>query len=168
MSFIINGVVYDGETTTQTSGHIQSAVGIGDGGPKGDPGPSGPSGPSGPDGGPGPSGASGPSGPAGQSGPAGPSGASGALGASAYEVWIAAGNTGSIDEFIASFGANYYRHVQGTPLQVWTIHHPLNRYVAVSVVDSAGSLVEGDISYVSTSDVSIAFSAPFAGEAYLT
>lgn len=168
MAINIGGAVYQGEQVDANTHVGQSAVGIADGGPKGDVGPSGPSGPAGSTGSPGPSGPSGASGPDGQSGPPGPSGATGAVGPSAYEAWLAAGNSGSIDEFIATFGSQYYRYVQGTPAQTWDIHHPLNRYVAVSVVDSAGSLVEGDITYVSPTQLSISFSSPFAGEAYLT
>ena len=65
-------------------------------------------------------------------------------------------------------GAQYYRHIQGTPATTWHITHTLGRYCAVTVVDSAGTVVEGDVSYLSPSEVTIDFSAAFAGEAYLT
>lgn len=163
----IGGVVYELEDNElRAAGFEQIAIAIAEAGPKGDPGPSGPAGPSGPPGGgPGPAGASGPAGPP---GPSGATGAPGPLGPSVYEAWLAAGNTGSIDEFIATLGQNYFRYIQGTPASVWHITHPLNRYVATTVVDSGGSMVEGDVAYVSPSELTIEFSAPFAGEAYLT
>lgn len=168
MPINIGGVIYHGDGTNGTTRYTDTAIGLGEAGPRGDPGPSGPSGPSGPEGGPGPSGASGPSGPAGSTGPAGASGPTGVQGPSAYDVWLAAGNTGTVNDFVASFGANYFRYIQPSASAFWDIVHTLNRYVAVSVVDSAGTLVEGDISYVSPSEVTISFSSPFAGEAYLT
>jgi hypothetical protein len=165
MSINIGGVVYAGDPTDGTTQYAHSAVGIGDGGPKGDKGSTGPSGPSGPVGANGPTG---PSGPSGASGASGPSGSSGPSGASAYETWLDAGNTGSIDQFLALLTEQYFRYVQGSPLAHWDVTHTLNRYCAVTVVDSAGSIVEGDVTYLSTSQLTIDFSAPFSGEAYLT
>ncbi len=164
----IGGVLY--ETEGEVAGTSQPnnvTVSTGQPGPQGDRGPTGATGPTGPRGatGSGATGATGASGPKGETGPAGPSGA---LGPSAYDAWVAAGNTGTISEFVASFGANYYRHIQGSPAQTWEITHTLNRFVAVTVVDSAGSMVEGDVSYLSPSQLTIEFSAPFAGEAFLT
>ncbi len=63
---------------------------------------------------------------------------------------------------------SFFRHVQSTPQEVWTITHTLGRRPAVTVVDSAGSPVEGDIDYPSTSVVTITFSSAFAGEALLS
>ncbi len=149
MSINIGGTVYpiteDVEQTTR-QGHV--ALALGEAGPRGDKGDVGPSGPSGP---------------------------SGPRGKSAYEVWLEAGNTGSLEVIITSLqtggpvvSGSYYVHRQGTPSDFWVIDHPLNRVVAIAVVDSAGSVVEGDPAYVSESRVTISFSAPFAGEAYLT
>lgn len=168
----LNGAIY--EPISQTTRNNDVVIAISDAGPRGDPGASGPTGATGPAGsagpeGPcGPSGATGTPGPAGQTGPSGSAGVAGPEGPSAYDAWIAAGNTGTITEFVASFGANYYRHVEMTPSQTWLVHHNLNRYAAVTVVDSAGSVVVGDVAYLSPNDVSISFSAAFAGEAFLT
>lgn len=46
--------------------------------------------------------------------------------------------------------------------------HNLNGYPAVSVVDSAGSQVFGDVHYLDTMTVQILFSAPFSGQAVLS
>lgn len=60
-----------------------------------------------------------------------------------------------------------YTHVQIAPCDVWMINHNLNRYPSVTVVDSAGTVVVGDIKYISTSSVKVSFSGGFAGRAYL-
>ncbi len=157
----IGGVVFEteGEVDRTTTGQ-QVTVSTGQPGPRGNTGASGPTGPTGP------------RGETGETGPTGITGPTGAVGPSAYQVWLDAGHVGTIDDFIAQFAQaasqQYYRHVQGTPAVLWEIQHPLNRYTAVSVVDSAGSIVEGDVTYLSPSELTIAFSAAFAGEAYLT
>ena len=157
----IGGVVYDlDESSSTAAGYDQVAIAISDLGPRGDMGPSGPSGASGPSG---PSGATGPAG-----GPSGASGPSGPIGASAYEVWLSEGNTGSVGDFLSTLGASYFRFIQGTPASVWVVNHPLGRHPNLTVSDSAGSVVEGDVAYVSPSLLTIEFSAPFSGEAYLS
>jgi hypothetical protein len=42
----------------------------------------------------------------------------------------------------------------------------MNKYPSVSVVDSAGSTVVGDVLYDSLNQVTITFSAPFSGKAF--
>lgn len=60
-----------------------------------------------------------------------------------------------------------YVHNQLSPSAVWTITHNLNKYVSVVVVDSADSVVVGDITYVDTNTIIITFSAPFSGRAFI-
>lgn len=62
----------------------------------------------------------------------------------------------------------YYRHVQGSPSATWTVTHNLGKRPAVSVVDSAGSLVEGDISYTNDNTAVLTFVGAFSGEAYFS
>ncbi len=50
----------------------------------------------------------------------------------------------------------------------WTITHDLDGFPSVSVVDSAGSHVVGDVEYNSTSSITVSFESAFAGTAYLT
>lgn len=50
---------------------------------------------------------------------------------------------------------------------VWEFSHPMSKYPAVSIVDSAGSLVHGDVEYLSESRIKITFSSGFSGKAYL-
>lgn len=64
-------------------------------------------------------------------------------------------------------GAVTYIHDQATPSATWTISHNLDRYPAVSVVDSAGNTVICDAQYTSADSLTITFSAAFSGRAYL-
>ena len=50
----------------------------------------------------------------------------------------------------------------------WEVNHKLGRFPSVTVVDSAGTTVEGDIQYTDNNNVVIEFSAPFTGKAYLS
>lgn len=54
---------------------------------------------------------------------------------------------------------------QKTSAAVWNISHGLNRYPSVTVVDSGGNVVIGDILYLDSNSVQITFSAPFSGKA---
>ena len=56
---------------------------------------------------------------------------------------------------------------QATASTLWKIKHNLNKFCSVSVVDSAGSIVIGDISYIDKGNIEISFSTAFAGKAYL-
>jgi hypothetical protein len=58
--------------------------------------------------------------------------------------------------------------VQGTAATVWVINHPLTFYPNVTIVDSAGSQVEGSVVYTDADTVTVTFSAAFAGTAYLS
>lgn len=60
-----------------------------------------------------------------------------------------------------------YIHEQGIANNVWTIQHNLNKYPAVSVVDSAGNEIISDVHYVDTNNIIIYLNAPFKGKAYL-
>ena len=57
---------------------------------------------------------------------------------------------------------------QNTPASTWTINHNLNFYPNVTVVDSAGTVVEGEMSYVSASQLVLTFGSAFSGNAYLS
>lgn len=56
---------------------------------------------------------------------------------------------------------------QSIAASVWTITHALGKFPSVTIVDSSGAEIEGDIQYNSTSQVTASFSAAFAGVAYL-
>lgn len=60
-----------------------------------------------------------------------------------------------------------YTHVQDTPSDIWTINHNLGRRPSVTVVDSADTVVYGNVQYISDDTIEVTFSAGFAGKAYL-
>lgn len=64
-------------------------------------------------------------------------------------------------------GDKAYTHSQISPSSIWNINHGLNKRPSVSVVDSGGSLVMGEVKYVDDNNIQITFSAAFAGNAYL-
>lgn len=50
---------------------------------------------------------------------------------------------------------------------VWSIQHNYNRYPSITTVDSSGNVVVGDIIYDDSNTITVTFSAPFSGVAYL-
>jgi hypothetical protein len=58
-------------------------------------------------------------------------------------------------------------HDQIAAASLWNIEHDLKRYPSVSVADSSGNLVLGDVVYISENRLTISFSAAFSGKAYL-
>lgn len=64
-------------------------------------------------------------------------------------------------------GDKHYTHVQQTAAAVWTITHNLGKRPSISVIDSAGSSVVGEIAHISTNELTITFSSAFKGTAYL-
>lgn len=61
-----------------------------------------------------------------------------------------------------------YVHAQPIPSDTWAIQHDLGWHPNVTVIDSAGTTVEGDIEYVSENTVTLRFSSGFSGTAYLS
>lgn len=64
-------------------------------------------------------------------------------------------------------GGNGFIFTQSAPLSTWVITHNMNRFPSVTVVDSNENEVEGDVVYTSSNVVTITFSRPFAGQAFL-
>lgn len=56
---------------------------------------------------------------------------------------------------------------QNVPSSVWDITHNLAAYPSVSVLDSTGGLVFGEINYVSNNRIIMTFSGSFSGQALL-
>lgn len=50
----------------------------------------------------------------------------------------------------------------------WTITHSLGFYPNVTVSDSAGTIIEGQVDYPNVNTVVLTFSSAFAGKAYLS
>lgn len=60
-----------------------------------------------------------------------------------------------------------YVHRQDVASDEWEISHNLDKYPSVSVVDSAGNIVCGDVRYINTQKIIIYFQSAFSGRAYL-
>lgn len=62
-----------------------------------------------------------------------------------------------------------YTHVQAAASTTWSVTHNLGaRPGGVTVVDSADTVVFGDVSYLSDNALTISFSAAFGGKAYIS
>lgn len=61
----------------------------------------------------------------------------------------------------------FYKHIQSVASDTWVIAHNLGKYPSVTVVDSSGSECEGHTTYNGPNQLTISFSAPFSGIAYL-
>lgn len=55
---------------------------------------------------------------------------------------------------------------QNVPSALWVVTHNLNKYPAVSIVDSANTSVYSEIDYNSLNQVTLTFKSPFSGKAF--
>jgi hypothetical protein len=60
----------------------------------------------------------------------------------------------------------YFVFEQNTPLDVWDVYLPLNKYSSVSIVDQNGYEIEGSVLRVSEGHTRISFNSAIAGKAY--
>lgn len=61
-----------------------------------------------------------------------------------------------------------YVYYQPVPSAEWTIYHGLSFIPSITVVDSAGTVVEGNYEYPDEDTVIASFSGAFSGKAYLS
>jgi hypothetical protein len=73
----------------------------------------------------------------------------------------------SLLQLSSAGGDKNYVFDQAVAASTWVINHTLNKFPSVSVVDSAGTQVNGQVTYNNTSQITITFSAAFSGEAFL-
>lgn len=73
-----------------------------------------------------------------------------------------------INNLSLSSGASdaFYEHIQSTASATWTVDHDLNKRPSVTVVNSAGATVIGDVEYTSNNQCVLTFRAAFGGRAY--
>lgn len=74
--------------------------------------------------------------------------------------------TGNGNATIPSTPNSSYTHVQNTPSNVWVVPHGLAKYPSVTVMDSGGGLVDGDIAFDTLNRITLRFSSAFSGKAY--
>jgi len=67
-----------------------------------------------------------------------------------------------------TIGRVSYEHMQGAASNSWAITHSLGFKPNVTVIDSAGNIVEGEIAYTNTNSLTVSFQSAFSGNAYLS
>lgn len=73
----------------------------------------------------------------------------------------------STSQVLVDLGISTYTHDQGIPSATWTVVHNLDKHPSATVVDTGGTVVAGEITYVSSNEIEILFQAAFSGKAYL-
>lgn len=71
------------------------------------------------------------------------------------------GDTGDVAALV-------YTHEQAIASATWTIAHNKGFFLQATVVDSAGTQVEGNVTFQDADTIVIEFAAPFSGTAYLS
>jgi hypothetical protein len=61
-----------------------------------------------------------------------------------------------------------YVHIQSVPSSVWNVTHGLGFTPNITVVDTAGTVVEGSYNYPNSNTVVLTFIGGFSGRAYLS
>ena len=61
-----------------------------------------------------------------------------------------------------------YTHIQNAVSSTWTINHNLGFNPNVTTLDSAGTTIEGSITFVDANNLTISFSVGLTGKAYLS
>ena len=60
-----------------------------------------------------------------------------------------------------------FEFTQGVPAVTWNIQHNLGKFPSITVIDTADTVVTGQYTYIDNNNVTLTFSAAFAGKAYL-
>jgi hypothetical protein len=74
---------------------------------------------------------------------------------------------------LSTQGTPTYVFEQGTPATEWgdgtpkVVTHNLGKFPSITVIDTGGTVVNGEYTYIDTNNITLHFSAPFAGKAYL-
>jgi hypothetical protein len=103
----------------------------------------------------------------GPQGPQGVAGAGVASGGSTGQILSKSSNTSYDTQWVDKQPVSY-THVQNAVSYNWEITHNLGYRPSVIVTDSAGTVVEADVSYPSANQVTVALSQAVSGYAYLT
>lgn len=56
---------------------------------------------------------------------------------------------------------------QHTPSSTWKITHNMNKFPSVSIVDSGGNIIIGNIFYIDRNNIELTFNGSFSGSVYL-
>ena len=86
------------------------------------------------------------------------------------------GKSGNQDQILKStvtgtqwvdFTSSTFVFTQGVAATTWNITHNLNKFPSITVIDTGNTVVTGEYTYIDTNNVTLTFSAGFAGKAYL-
>lgn len=159
--------ITESETVVVSPGET-AIIGVSPGvGPRGEIGPQGIQGEVGPQGIVGPQGDTGPQGEPGPQGIQGIQGIQGEVGPQGEQGEIGPqGIQGEVGPPGVD-GYTHYVHHQMVAAATWEITHNLGRYPTVTIVDSGGTIVIGDLIYLDDDRVRAVFSAAFGGTAYV-
>lgn len=108
-------------------------------------------------------------GPIGPIGPMGPIGLTGSIGPIGPQGFIGPiGATGSIGPIGPTGPAIVsFIHEESPASYIWAINHNLNKKPNVIIIDSAGTLIVGDIKYLNDNNILIEFNNLVSGKAYI-
>lgn len=70
------------------------------------------------------------------------------------------------DSIIPIQGDKNFVYTQNVASSTWVVTHNLNKYCSVSIVDSAGTIVFGDIIYNNLNQCTISFTSQFSGQVF--
>ena len=68
---------------------------------------------------------------------------------------------------LSSQGAPTFIFTQAVAATVWNVSHNLVKFPSITVIDTANTVVNGEYTYIDNNNVTLKFSAAFAGKAYL-
>ena len=68
---------------------------------------------------------------------------------------------------LSSQGAPTFIFDQVAASTTWNIQHNLGKFPSITVIDTANTVVTGEYTYIDNNNVTLTFSAAFAGKAYL-
>ena len=86
------------------------------------------------------------------------------------------GKSGNQDQILKStvtgtqwvdFTSSTFTFIQGVAATTWNITHNLNKFPSITVIDTGNTVVTGEYIYIDSNNVTLTFSAAFAGKAYL-
>ena len=68
---------------------------------------------------------------------------------------------------LSSQGTPTFVFTQGVAATTWNIQHNLGKFPSITVIDTGDTVVAGEYTYIDNNNVTLTFSAGFAGKAYL-
>ena len=88
------------------------------------------------------------------------------LGVSEGRLYYEEGAIAVESGFTALSSDKNYVHNQTAASALWTVAHNLGKYCAVTVTDSGGNIIVGNVEYINTNKLLIRFSSAVSGRAY--